>query len=55
MMGEKEQKYKTCIHAQDSGQKAVWVDPGCPRANMLRGQLVSSKKRCEECRRWKRK
>lgn len=50
-----EPKYKTCIHSQKVGQIAVYVDPGCPRATMIKGTLVSSKQRCEECRSWKEK
>ncbi|HIY20213.1 MAG TPA: hypothetical protein IAA44_12485 [Candidatus Blautia avistercoris] len=46
------QKYKTCKHAISSGQIAVYVQPSCPRATRVKGYLVSSKKRCEDCRSW---
>ena len=49
---EKE-KYETCIHVKSIGNLAVFVDPGCPQANLIRGKLVSSRKRCKECREWK--
>lgn len=49
------EKYETCIHAEKVGQIAVYVTPGCPRANMIRGHLVSSKDRCRGCRSWKGK
>lgn len=48
-----EPKYKTCIHSQKVGQIAVYVDPGCQKATMIKGTLVSSKQRCGECRSWK--
>ena len=51
----REAKYKTCIHSQKAGQIVIYVDPGCPRATMIKGNLVSSKKRCEECQSWKQK
>lgn len=50
-----EKKYNTCKYKQKVGQIAVYVEPGCPRATMIKGQLVSSKQRCEECRSWKPK
>lgn len=46
------EKYQTCRHVERIGQTAVHVTPGCPRANMIRGHLVSSKIRCRECKRW---
>ena len=49
----KKQKYDTCIHAESAGTYAVFVKPSCPRASMVKGLLVSSKKRCEECRSYK--
>lgn len=48
-----EPKYNTCVHKIKVGQIAVFVDPGCPRATMIKGQLVSSKQRCETCRSWR--
>ena len=50
--GMKKEKYETCIHAEKVGQYAVFVTPGCPRANMIKGRLVSSKDRCRGCRSW---
>lgn len=47
------EKYQTCKHVEKIGQTAVYVTPGCPRANMIRGHLVSTKTRCRKCRRWK--
>ena len=49
----KKQKYDTCIHAESVGACAVYVKPSCPRASMIKGRLVSSKKRCVECRSYK--
>lgn len=51
----KKEKYETCIHAKSVGDYAVRVGTGCPRANMILGELVSSKKRCRDCRSWKGK
>lgn len=50
-----EPKYNTCMHKIKVGQIAVFVGPGCPRATMIKGQLVSSKQRCETCRSWEGK
>lgn len=43
-------RYDTCKHVQRVGALAVYVTPGCRRASMIKGVLVSSKKRCEECK-----
>lgn len=48
-------KYNTCAHVERVGEMAVFVRPGCPRANMIKGILVSSRRRCEECQQWKEK
>lgn len=48
----KEEKYQTCKHVEKIGQTAVYVTPGCPQANMIKGTLVSSKIRCRECKSW---
>ena len=47
------EKYETCAYVEKAGQYAVFVTPGCPRANMIKGQLVSSKERCRKCQSWK--
>lgn len=49
------EKYKTCKYALDSGVTMVRVTAGCKRANMIKGTLVSTKRRCQECRSWKKK
>lgn len=46
------EKYETCKHAISVGRTEVYVGTGCPRANMIRGTLVSSKTRCRQCLRW---
>lgn len=46
-------KYETCIHVQEVGSYAVYVHPSCPKATMIKGVLVSSRKRCASCRNWK--
>lgn len=43
-------KYKNCRYAEDIGTRAVYVNPGCPKAVTIKGKLVTSKKYCEECR-----
>lgn len=49
-------KYKTCKHSTGKyGQTAVLVHPSCPRLTMIKGILVSSKRRCQECKSWERK
>lgn len=45
--------YRTCAHVESLGDFAVYVKPSCPRASMVMGRLVSSKKRCVECRVWR--
>lgn len=49
----KSEKFQTCAHADGVGEFAVYVKPSCPRSNMIRGRLVSSKPRCRECNMWK--
>lgn len=49
------EKYKTCVHAENVGEMAVYVKPSCPRANAIKGVLVSSKRRCMECRSYRGK
>lgn len=47
------EKYKTCKHSTgEYGQTAVYVHQSCPRLSMIKGILVSSKRRCRECRSW---
>lgn len=46
------EKYETCKHVLSVGRTAVYVGTGCPRANMIRGTLVSTKTRCRKCLRW---
>lgn len=46
------EKYETCKHVLSVGRTAVYVGTGCPRANMIRGTLVSAKTRCRKCLRW---
>lgn len=46
-------KYETCVHAEKAGQTAVYVRPSCPRATMVKGYLVSSKKHCKSCKMYK--
>ena len=40
---------RQCDHVKSIGVMAVYVDPGCRRANMIKGMLVSSRRRCLEC------
>ena len=48
-------KYKTCKHSTgEYGQTTVYVQPSCPRLTMIKGILVSSKRRCQECRSWEK-
>lgn len=50
------EKYKTCKHRTGkAGVTAVYVHPTCPRLTMIKGILVSSKRRCQECRSWEAK
>ena len=47
------EKYKTCKHSTgEYGQTAVYVHQSCPRLSMIKGILVSSKRRCTECKNW---
>lgn len=49
------EKYETCKHAERVGQIAVYVKPSCPRLSIVKGNLVSSKVRCRECRSWEKR
>lgn len=40
---------RKCDHVKSIGAMAVYVDTGCRRANMIKGMLVSSRRRCLEC------
>ena len=40
---------RQCDHAKSIGAMAVYVDTGCRKANMIKGMLVSSRRRCLEC------
>lgn len=40
---------RQCDHVKSIGAIAVYVDPGCRKANMIKGMLVSSRRRCLEC------
>lgn len=43
-------KHETCINVKSVGAIAVYVTPGCPRALLVKGTLVSTMRRCEDCR-----
>ena len=40
---------RQCNHVKSIGAMAVYVDTGCRKANMIKGLLVSSRRRCLEC------
>ena len=40
---------RQCGHVKSIGAMAVYVDTGCRKANMIKGMLVSSRRRCLEC------
>ena len=40
---------RQCCNVKSIGAMAVYVDTGCRRANMIKGMLVSSRRRCLEC------
>lgn len=40
---------RKCDHVKSIGAIAVYVDPGCRSANMIKGTLVSRRRRCLEC------
>ena len=40
---------RKCDHVKSIGAMAVYVDTGCRRANMIKGVMVSSRRRCLEC------
>ena len=40
---------RKCDHVKSIGAIAVYVDTGCRKANMLKGMLVSSRRRCLDC------
>lgn len=40
---------RQCCHVKSIGAMAVYVDTGCRKANMIKGVLVSSRRRCLEC------
>ncbi|MBS6195462.1 MAG: hypothetical protein KH828_07775 [Clostridiales bacterium] len=48
-------KYETCRYVETVGQIAVYVKPGCPRSNLIKGHFVTSKRRCEDCRSYRKR
>ena len=40
---------RQCDHVKSIGAIVVYVDTGCRKANMIKGMLVSSRRRCLEC------
>lgn len=40
---------RQCDHVKSIGAMAVYVDTGCRKANMIKGMLVSRRRRCLEC------
>ena len=40
---------RKCNHVKSIGAMAVYVNTGCRKANMTKGMLVSSRRRCLEC------
>lgn len=40
---------RKCDRVKSIGAMAVYVDTGCRKANMIKGTLVSSRRRCLEC------
>lgn len=42
-------KYETCKHVISIGEVAVYVKPSCPCLTIIKGVMVSSKKRCSSC------
>ena len=40
---------RQCCNVKSVGAMAVYVDTGCRKANMIKGMLVSSRRRCLEC------
>lgn len=40
---------RKCCNVKSIGAMAVYVDTGCRKSNMIKGMLVSSRRRCLEC------
>lgn len=40
---------RQCDHVKSIGAMAVYVDTGCRKADMIKGILVSSRRRCLDC------
>lgn len=40
---------RQCCNVKSIGAMAVYVDTGCRKADMIKGMLVSSRRRCLEC------
>ena len=40
---------RQCDNVKSIGAIAVYVDPGCRSANMIKGTMVSSRGRCLDC------
>lgn len=40
---------RQCDHVKSIGAIAVYVDTGCRSANMIKGTLVSIRRRCLDC------
>ena len=49
------EKYMTCEHSVGNvGGIIVYVKPTCPHYTKIRGELVSSKIRCRDCKDYRR-
>lgn len=48
-------KHETCRYAEKAWELMVYVTPGCPKAGILHGVLVSSKIQCRSCKEWRGK
>lgn len=40
---------RQCCNVKSIGAMAVYVDTGCRKADMIKGMLVSSRRRCLDC------
>ena len=41
--------WERCKHATKSGQRAVYVEPGCRMMHIVKGVLCTTKRECEKC------
>ena len=48
-------RFETCMHMKSIGEYAVFVEPTCRQASMIKGILLTPKHLCASCPFWEPK